>query len=43
MNFQGQKYGDVFVGTDKDGKTFTNCSGKQTSAFNAGVMFEAWW
>ena len=43
MNFQGEKYSDVFVGTDKDGKTFTNCSGKQTSAFNAGVMFEAWW
>ena len=43
MNFQGEKYNDVFASTDKDGKNYTTCSGKQTSAFNAGVMFEAWW
>ena len=43
MNFQGEKYGDVFVAEDKrTGKT-ENVSGKQTSAFNFGVMFEAWW
>ena len=45
MNYQGMKYDDVFVGEGKNkGKVvYTNCSGKQTSAFNAGVMFEAWW
>ena len=43
MNFQGEKYNDVFASTDKNGKNYDTCSGKQTSAFNAGVMFEAWW
>ena len=45
VNFQGAKYNDVFVETEagEEHKTFTNCSGKKTSAFNAGVMFEAWW
>ena len=43
MNFQCEKYNDVFASTDKNGKNYTTCSGKQTSAFNAGVMFEAWW
>ena len=50
MNFQGAKYGDVFVGEgtviNDEGKkevVYTNCSGKKTSAFNVGVMFEAWW
>ena len=46
MNYQGMKYDDVFVGegkNDKDKVVYTNCSGKKTSAFNFGVMFEAWW
>ena len=46
MNYQGMKYDDVFVGegkNDEDKVVYTNCSGKKTSAFNFGVMFEAWW
>ena len=43
MNFQGEKYGDVFVAEDKKTGKTENVSGKQTSAFNFGVMFEAWW
>ena len=43
MYFEGEKYNDVFASTDKNGKNYTTCSGNQTSAFNAGVMFEAWW
>ncbi len=43
MNFQGEKYGDVFVSEDRANGHTSAAGGKQTSAFNAGVMFEAWW